>query len=417
MFTFLYTTTINKILLFMLIVYIFFVCLLGSLETYLLLSITCLLLFNGYKINSVYIWKFSPYRYYCYIMIFLIVHFLLVPFKNVSFLLGTLTTFLIGIALIQKIEYRIVEKWIIILGFVQLFFGLWSFFSFSSLTLLCQYILPSSVLSEMKAFHSEGRNTGINSQTSLLAFYLVQLIGVLFIKYKDKINFKFIFLIIIILLILVTTNRRGALVFTFIGVFSCWIMVKKYSFAKLIISGVIALVSLFFIIQGLGKLGFSSQIFDRFNVFAIDLSDYNSVNELASSRLSLIVHAFDFYSERPILGQGFKFFFEERGQDVHNTYLQLLCESGIMGTTIMLLFFLSNIIRTISMAKRYENIPKDILYSFYIQFFFLIMCFIENPFSDRYFILSYVIAISLMYNRLFKEREQTVLLICNDHNH
>ena len=404
MFSFPYTTTVDRILLFLLIFYIFFVGILGSIGTYLFLSIACLFLFNGYKTNSCYTWHFFPFRYCCYIILFLILHFLLVPFKSPSFLLGTLTTFLIAIALIQKVEYEVIERWIIILGCIQLFFGLWNFLSFSSLISVFQYVLPKNVLLSMQEFHADGRNTGINSQTSPLAFYLVQLLGVLFIKYRYKINLRLIFISLVVLLVIFTTSRRGALVYTFLGMFSCWVIIRKYSFIKIIMIGGITLLSVFASVLVLKELGLDFEVFDRFDISAVNLMDYDSINELSSSRLSLIVHAYHFFSERPLLGQGFKFFFETKGQDVHNTYLQFLCESGIIGTCMLLSFFLYNLTKTVSMIKRYVRVPKDIVYSFYGQFFFLIMCFIENPFSDRYFFLSYMIAISLMYSRLLKEK-------------
>jgi hypothetical protein len=404
MFSFPYTTTVDRILLFLLVFYVFFVGILGSIGTYLLLSVTCLFLFNGYKTTCRCTWHFFPFRYCGYIILFLIAHFFLAPYKSPSFLLGTLTTFLIGMALMQKVEYEVIERWIIVFGCIQLFFGLWYLLSFSSLMAIFQYVLPENVLVAMREFHADGRNTGINSQTFPLAFYLVQLLGILFIKYRCRLNLRFVFLSLVILLILFTTSRRGALVFSFAGIFACWVIVKKYSFFKFLMIGSVVLLSIFIFIKGLGILGLNFPILDRFDVSAVSLTDYESVNELSSSRLSLIVHAYHFFSERPLLGQGFKFFFETKGQDVHNTYLQFLCESGIIGTCMLLSFFLYNLTKTVSIIKQYVRVPKDIVYSFYGQFFFLIICFIENPFSDRYFFLSYIVAVSLMYRRLLKEK-------------
>ena len=406
MFSFPYTTTINRIILFLLIFYVFFVGILGSIGTYLFLSIACLFLFNGYKTDCRLTWQFFPFRYCCYIILFLTIHFFLSPYKSPSFLLGTLTTFLIGIALIQKVEYEIIERWIIIFGCVQFFFGLWYLLSFSSLLAIFQYFLPENVLTAMREFHVDGRNTGINAQTFPLAFYLIQLLGVLFIKYRCRINLQFVFLSLLILFVLFTTSRRGALVFSFIGIFSCWVIVKKYSLIKMIMLGGIALLGVFVFIEGLKIVGLNFEIFDRFDISTVKLMDYDSVNELSSSRLSLIVHAYNFFNESPVWGKGFKFFFDAKGQDVHNTYLQLLCESGIVGAVILLSFFLYNLIKTLSIIKQYHVIPKDIIYSFYGQFFFLSMCFIENPFSDRYFFLSYMIAVSLMYKRLLEKQLQ-----------
>ena len=318
--------------------------------------------------------------------------------------MGTLTTFLLGIVLIQKIEYRIIEKWIIILGCVQFFFGVWSLLSFSSLSFLGHFFLPEKVMNAMFQFHQEGRNTGINSQTSPFAFYLSQLLGVLYIKYYEYITWKKIILCIPILLVLFTTSRRGALIATFAGIFLCRSLINKYSVQRFFVVVLLSLVLVIGTVKGLMFLGIDFSVFDRFSIENIDFSDYNSVNELSSSRLSLIVNAYRFFTQTPILGKGFKFFFETMGQDVHNTFLQLLCESGVLGFGIFICFFIYNMSNTLLIIKRSGCKYKEILYSFYMQFFFLIMCFIENPISDRYIFLAYIIAVALLYNFMLQSK-------------
>ena len=404
MFLYSYKTTANNILLFLLVFYIFFSSILGSVEVYLILSVSCLLLFNGYKINYCYTLGFFPFRIYCYIIFFLVIHFYFTPFKSESFLLGTLTTLLLGIVLIQKINYDVIEKWIFVWGGVHLFFGFWNLLSFSSLYSLIHYFLPEKVLIAMQAFHVEGRNTGINSQTFPLAFYLIQTLGVLFIKYRNRINWKIFFYILMILFVLFTTSRRGALLFSFIGIFFCWGISRRYSLIKYVAIGFGLLMGIVLIIKALSGLGIDFQIFDRFDISEISFSDYNALNELSSSRLSLIINAYDFFCERPLFGQGFKFFYNTIGQDVHNTYLQFICESGIIGSIVMLSFFLFNIYKTVLFMRLQNFVDNEIIFSFYGQLFFLVMCFIENPFSDRYFFLSYIISVSFIYKRLLQDK-------------
>lgn len=213
-------------------------------------------------------------------------------------------------------------------------------------------------------------------------------------------NLWIILLLLIVFIAILTTSRRGALIFSILGVFSLICFVKRYSLIKILISILLVFTFVLLIYHIASICGIELSIFDRFNMEDVDFSDYNSVNELSSSRLSLIVHAYNYFLESPVIGHGFKFFYNERGQDVHNTFLQLLCESGIVGTILILWFIFYNLIKTFYMIKRSAYMADSILLSYYMQFVFFSMFFIENPLSDRFCFLTYMIAISFLYNRM-----------------
>lgn len=398
------TRNVDDILIFIVIFIIFFISSIPAFFFYLILPLVAILLFNKYKISAKYVSSFFPSLLLLFLILFFIVHFFLAHYKSYSYVLGTVISLLICLSLIQKSNYKVVERCIILFGSIQLFFAIWYLLSFSSFFAIVHYFLPTELCSKIVSFHSEGSNVGINSQTSPLALYLSLYIGVIYIKYQKKMNVSIILLLLIAFFIILTTSRRGALIFTSLGVLSLIGLVRKYSFMKVMqFVALTVLLSILFIYI-VSASGIELSIFDRFNIEDIDFSDYDSVNKLSSSRLSLIVHAYNYFLESPIIGHGFKFFFDVKGQDVHNTFLQLLCESGIVGTSIILWFVFYNLIKTLKLILKNSVIEDEILFSFYVQFVYLSMFFIENPLSDRFCFLIYMVAIAFLYNQLLSTK-------------
>lgn len=379
---------------------IFFMSVIHPILFYPLFLLPAIFLFNKYKYNKYYTINFQPFIIVIILILFFIFHLVISQHKNFSFVFGTIISLFICLGLIQKINYRIVEKLVIIFGVVHLFFAIWYLVSFSSLFGLFNHILPKDTIWGMLEFHSQGKNVGINSQTSSLAYYLSLLLGILYIKYREHLKINVLFLILLAIVALLSTSRRGAFVFSMLGIFTLFIFYKKYSFIKILLFVSSVLVLFSFGIYMLLQNGFEISTLERMDLENVDFSDYNSINELSSSRLSLIFYAYDFFQSSPILGKGFKFFFDEMGQDVHNLFLQLLCEAGIIGFTAIISFISYNFITTINLLKKRGVYDKAIMYSFYCQFLFIMFCFVENPLSDRYIFLNYVIAISLLYNRM-----------------
>ena len=137
-----------------------------------------------------------------------------------------------------------------------------------------------------------------------------------------------------------------------------------------------------------------NEIFDTIG----SLGDSNV--DVTTGRVDFWLVAIQLFKSNPILGIGWKKFFELKfyGQsyDVHNIYLQLLCETGIIGTMIFVLFFIVFIRKTLKIIRNRntEASSKRIaILSLFYQIFFLLYGITGNPLYDSsyykfYFILA-----------------------------
>lgn len=138
--------------------------------------------------------------------------------------------------------------------------------------------------------------------------------------------------------------------------------------------------------------------------------------DVTSSRTILYDGAWDIFKENPILGVGWQQYivitsgwFGLRDLSVHNVYLQLLSETGIVGFLAVitaLLYVLYNtykiLIKLVNDEEKYSPIWKIAIgFSFYTQLFFILYCLTENPFYNSVYILIYFYSISIINSFIF----------------
>lgn len=260
-----------------------------------------------------------------------------------------------------------------------------------------------------KALHflDVGYITGLSYQTSNAAWYLTcggVATGCLLIKNskKSKTNNIINSILILIFLIMINfTGKRSFLLFaiaTFLLVYFVASPKTKYLtrffiIAILCVSTVIILILLAPYIDEQTSLG-----------RLINLFEADDIMSESSGRDVLYIKAWEYFLQNPIFGIGWGKFSQISGTetDVHNIYLQLLCETGAVGLVAFLIPVICQYIYTLRVLFSYKNKKNKYLYllyfSLFIQTFFLLYGLTGNPIMNMdvfiIFILTGVFAIN-----------------------
>lgn len=234
-----------------------------------------------------------------------------------------------------------------------------------------------------------GIYSGFTYQTAVNSFYLAIGIGATFCSFLYTKNGKAWKLILIAseAICIMLSAKRGHLVF---GALSL-LIVAYYSsnrgkrIRNILIAGVFMFI-IFLIAYSLVPA--VSYFFDR-------ISDAGG--DITNGRLTLYIEALEQFERYPIFGIGWEQFRYSytRYTDVHNIYLQLLCETGIVGAGVFIAAFITMIMYTIKKINilALYNITSQskylLLFSLFCQFFFLLYGFTGNPLYDYYILAVY----------------------------
>ncbi|WP_196805733.1 O-antigen ligase family protein [Butyrivibrio sp. WCD2001] len=228
-----------------------------------------------------------------------------------------------------------------------------------------------------------------STNASYLALTLiVPLMGIL-TNPNQKRN-KDVFIAIMIFVAILLTGKRAHSIFSLIAIILTYFIInpnldfKKW--AKLlgvIIAGIVMLLIL---------SRFVPQILNVVNRF-IDSAEKGDIELGRGVQRAL---ALFLWTKSPIFGIGwdaYKYtFLDLTGNliNVHNVYIQLLCEVGIVGCIPFAIFFITSIVNGIRVARYvYFNCEdngttmRKIVFALYEQLFFLIYCFTGNPLYDE----------------------------------
>lgn len=89
---------------------------------------------------------------------------------------------------------------------------------------------------------------------------------------------------------------------------------------------------------------FYSFAMQRYQSFLERIFDF-SRNDISNGRFDLWRQALDIWWKRPIFGSGYESLGRAIGMGVHNTYIQILCDTGLIGALFFFAFITSIIIR------------------------------------------------------------------------
>lgn len=176
-------------------------------------------------------------------------------------------------------------------------------------------------------------------------------------------------MLIVNLLALLCAASRGAVVALLISIILHFLLAKKLNVSKLITIGIIMLILYYLVLPVV--LGSFGEQFNR-------MSDFGFEDD--NGRFELWGNAFELFLSKPLLGIGLGGMVDTMGHASHNTYMQVLTETGLLGFVL----FLSLILK---MLKRAYLLDKT-LFIMFVGYLFQI--FFVDALGDRLLWLMFI---------------------------
>ena len=286
---------------------------------------------------------------------------------------------------------------------------------------LISMVLPSSVVFSIENRLVEGYYTGFTREVSYTMFLIVIGLGIyLFdilkkdtdvdeLKYKVK---KYLKLVILFGALFISGKKAALLVFLIV-VFAIQFIKSKAPFklVKYVLIGFGGLIFLYLTFPIWSKINSLSRIVELLNF----IKDKNVIG-ITNGRILIYQNAIDLWKGNKLFGIGwgnFKYMVNDTlwysGFDVHNCYLQILCETGLIGATIFCVLTVISVFRFVKCVKKAKLCEDKFSYKLsiivaYIQMFFIIYSFTEPILYEYTDYIIYFISINIT-NILLSELE------------
>lgn len=328
-----------------------------------------------------------------------------------------LFTYVFGLIflLLSKVDISRYEKPINTIKLIAIFYALMTMFHYFFTDLYHSMVFPfvsSSVEQRMVELVRLGYYSGLGfAQPAMAAGPMIMGIGAILSSVEFKRNNQNVldYLALFILLIgLIMAGKRSILIW---GIIASLLTYYSASSMKNKTKRILNLTSGLFVVL----------------LFIIGLSNYDSLpfleritrtingiiegEDVTSGRIVLYERAWELFKENPIFGIGWGQFIQvtsgqllSRDLSVHNVYLQLLTETGLVGFILIIVplifvyYSTFKIMKAITISSKLNNTlwKKGVIFSFYYQTFFLLYCITENPFYNIFYMLMYFFSISIV---------------------
>lgn len=377
--------------------------------------------------------KLNPLSSLLLISLFVIVISFLRSQRSLGSLMDVITLSC-GVLLVLFCSRRenIYEQCIKIIIFLGVFFAFGVFIQrfLPSIYSIFLRILPESVASEIGNVPTENYTRGFSTNSGFTAYYTCTgIIAVMSsmnlfegkkLRFDRKILLKII-LIASLLLALFYTGRRGYALSLLLSLFLCYIQTstgfEKVKRCLRIFLVVLVSIILFFILHDfLVAVPLVKRTIDTINGLIAG-------EDVSNLRLDLYVWALKLFAENPLLGIGWGNYRTttvgnvtySSDLDVHNNYLQLLCETGIIGFLCIVTTFVAFWMAT---KKAYCQCAKDysigntawkriLLFSYLYQTYFHLLGLTESNLYDQQPQLVYMLACSIVVAYRLKRKMQS----------
>lgn len=227
----------------------------------------------------------------------------------------------------------------------------------------------------------------------------------------------------VLVVVIAVVGRRGELLGVAAVLVVMWILVakdKKRRWIRTVSLVGVALVALVLLILLLPKL----KEIDFLRRYVMTIEKLLAGQDITSGRTELYAQAVKLFAANPVLGIGWGQFATyvtpefkaAHGQDVanvHNIYLEFLCEVGIIGAIFIIVPMAYMLVQTINQFERLISAPMDSpnrkmaiqinTLSLTIQLFFVLVGMLDPCFSKVIFWAMYALAAKLLSSALALE--------------
>lgn len=220
---------------------------------------------------------------------------------------------------------------------------------------------------------------------------------------------------------LILTGKRGVLIFSVFAMLVSYIICKKGVLANKLVTVLFILSSIAIVVYALSF--YVEGVAAAFERITAMFSAQNETSDISNGRFKLYAIAWNFFKESPILGIGWREFSKEVVnfynqdsvlRDAHNVFLQLLCETGIVGFSVFVSLFISAITQTIQLVVKStknmlclsDNTKMVLVFSLCYQVFFLAYCITGNPLYDLETVYIYIISVGFSAGIYFGHKEE-----------
>ena len=220
---------------------------------------------------------------------------------------------------------------------------------------------------------------------------------------------------------LILTGKRGVLIFSVFAMLVSYIICKKGVLANKLVTVLFILSSIALVVYALSF--YVEGVAAAFERITAMFSAQNETSDISNGRFKLYAIAWNFFKESPILGIGWREFSKEVVnfynqdsvlRDAHNVFLQLLCETGIVGFSVFVSLFISAITQTIQLVVKStknmlclsDNTKMVLVFSLCYQVFFLAYCITGNPLYDLETVYIYIISVGFSAGIYFGHKEE-----------
>ena len=342
--------------------------------------------------------------------------------KNGSYIntVATLSIFLFY--LVSKNDNRWMEIATNLLFYGGLFHAVASFILYLLPNVYMTYVMPLFVSfgyeSTLLYCVRNGYAVGLTPHYSTNAMYMSVALGAAFIRLTDRrfkgkpiMNKINIALTAFILFVLILTGKRAHCVFALVCLFAAYYVYNsdkpKNRLMKTLALIAVGGIALALIVEIAPD---AVPVIRRF-IYMSQLED-SSLGR--NARMLLALNLFLRNALTGIGWNGFTYYYNATFGDwlnVHNVYLQLLCEEGLLFSLAFFAFFIVSFLHAWNALKQSRVQKLDgineslLLYSVYIQAFFLLYSLTGNPLYDAPFLFPYIFgcAFGEYYYRKVKE--------------